>query len=29
MQLEAQQFKKLFKVDTNVVDSVSGNNGWR
>jgi len=27
MQLEAQQFKKLFKVDTNVVDSVSGNNG--
>jgi len=29
MQLEAQQFKKLFKVNTNVVDSVSGNNGWR
>ena len=29
MQLEAQQFKKLFKVDTNVVDSVSGNNGRR
>ena len=27
MQLEAQQFKKLFKVNTNVVDSVSGNNG--
>ena len=27
MQLEAQQFKNLFKVDTNVVDSVSGNNG--
>tara|TARA_S200002703_G_scaffold153036_1_gene154133 strand:+ start:44 stop:625 length:582 start_codon:yes stop_codon:yes gene_type:complete len=29
MQLEAQQFKKLFKVNTNVVDSVSGNNGRR
>jgi len=27
MQLESQKLKKLFKVDTGVVDSVSGNNG--
>jgi len=27
MQLESQKFKKLFKVDTSVVDSLSGNNG--
>jgi len=27
MQLESQKFKKLFKTDTSVVDSVSGNNG--
>jgi hypothetical protein len=27
MQLQSQQFKKILKTDTNVVDSVSGNNG--
>jgi hypothetical protein len=29
MQLQTKQFKKILKTDTNVVDSVSGNNGWR
>jgi hypothetical protein len=27
MQLQTKQFKKILKTDTNVVDSVSGNNG--
>jgi len=27
MQLQSQQFKKILNTDTNVVDSVSGNNG--